>query len=346
MDKYLVLKGCAGIGNRFITLMKAIQYAKLSRRIIYVDWGDGMFDNVGNNIFEEYFVFNYPHTATLNDLIGALKNGATTYPKSIEERDFYIPVYPESNIASGFDVYTPRIAHKTIYKVGLSIIPLHKLVYLLGLQSFQRPEKMEKMSWWKMVNTMYDGKNFPLGSNLWPWLKADIVFFADFRPFVSMKNFSHYVNLREEYQQIINGKVVEMMLNEAVGVHIRYTDKKPTAKLATLMDKLDKLVEKENCRIFLCTDNADVEKEFKEKYGNHILTTNKYIPKVKQGGIHIWASQQNDNNLKRRMFEDSLIDMWLLSKCKYLYWQGNSSFSYISSLLMNDSKRCIDWTKM
>ena len=51
MDKYLVLKGCAGIGNRFITLMKAIQYAKLSRRIIYVDWGDGMFDNVGNNIF-------------------------------------------------------------------------------------------------------------------------------------------------------------------------------------------------------------------------------------------------------------------------------------------------------
>lgn len=53
--KYLVLKGCAGLGNRFITLMKAINYAKVSGRTLYVDWSDGMFGALGKNAFSEYF---------------------------------------------------------------------------------------------------------------------------------------------------------------------------------------------------------------------------------------------------------------------------------------------------
>jgi len=47
MEKYLVLKGCAGLGNRLITLLKAIQYCKKTGRRLYVDWADGMFAGGG-----------------------------------------------------------------------------------------------------------------------------------------------------------------------------------------------------------------------------------------------------------------------------------------------------------
>ena len=341
-DKYLILKGCAGLGNRFITLMKALQYSKLSDRKICVDWSDGMFAAPGVNAFDEYFDLKYDKKATLEQIKYAFTNGRSTYPKNIVAEDFDRPIYPESNIESSFKVFTPKLASNTIYKVGLSIIPLHKIVYLLGLQSFQRPYKMEDMNWWKVVKTMNDGNNLPLGSNLWPWLKADIVFFADFRPWCPMKRFGETVTLKEKYQNIIDSKAKEMNLANAIGVHVRYTDKKPKQQLNVLLKRLGKDLDN-GTKIFLCTDNKDIEIDFKEEFGNKVIMTEKYIPEVKGEGIHIWASFQNDDNLKRQMFEDSLIDMWLLSKCKFLYWQGNSSFSMISKLLLNDKQRCMDW---
>lgn len=345
MAKYLILKGCAGVGNRFITLMKALQYARLSQRKIYIDWADGMFGAVGNNVFTEYFKLTGVNIATLDEIMTAYKNGASTYPRNLIEKDFYSPIYPESSDESSFMIYTPQIANNTLYKVGLSLIPLHKMVYLLGLQSFQRPKKMQGMSWWKSVRTMFDGDNIPLGSNLWPWLQEDIVFFADFRPYVSMKNFTKTVSLTPEFQNFIDMKTDKLYLKDAVGVHIRYTDKKPSGSLDKLIQKLDEHV-KDGFNIFLCTDNKDIEEDFKVHFGKHVIITDKYIPKTENGGIHIWASKQQDSELKKKMFEDSLADMWLLSRCQILYWQGNSSFSYISKLLKGNKKLCIDWTKI
>lgn len=198
------------------------------------------------------------------------------------------------------------------------------------------------MNWWKMVRTMNDGMNIPLGSNLWPWLKADIVFFADFRPWVSMKGFVETIRLKEEYQRNVDVKAREMGLDSSIGVHVRYTDKKPKRQLDVLMRKLKTMVDG-GMTVFLCTDNADVETDFKRTFNEKVIVTTKYIPKVEGEGIHIWASQQEDDKLKRTMFEDSLMDMWLLSRCKLLYWQGNSSFGMISKLLMNDKTRCVDW---
>lgn len=345
MAKYLVLKGCAGLGNRFITLMKALQYARLSKRKVYVDWADGMFGAVGHNVFEEYFELNNTNRTTFDEVVTAYKCGASTYPRNLVEKDFYSPIYPESSEESSFIVYTPQIARKTWYKVGLSLIPLHKTVYLFGLQSFQRPKKMEEMNWWKLVRTMSDGDNLPLGSNLWPWLKEDIVFFADFRPFISMKNFTKTVALKPKYQEMIEQKAEELNIANAVGVHIRYTDKKPTGSLEKLIQRLEEHI-KSGHGIFLCTDNKDIEEDFRERFGKYVITTDKYIPKIEKGGIHIWASKLQDGEMKKRMFEDSLVDMWLLSKCQTLYWQGNSSFSYISKLLNGNKNVCIDWTRL
>ena len=168
--KYLVLKGCAGLGNRFITLMKAINYAKLSDRTFSVDWSDGMFAALGKNAFSEYFDIKGIKCCNLEDVMSAYETGATCYPSKMRKDDLTNPICEERDVKGQFVVYLPKIARKTIYKVALSVVPLHKLVYILGLQSFQRVELKEKLSWKYVVKHMLDGDNFPLGSNLWPWL--------------------------------------------------------------------------------------------------------------------------------------------------------------------------------
>lgn len=41
--KYIVLKACAGLGNRLVTLSNAIDYSLKNNRTLYVDWSDGLF---------------------------------------------------------------------------------------------------------------------------------------------------------------------------------------------------------------------------------------------------------------------------------------------------------------
>lgn len=57
---------------------------------------------------------------------------------------------------------------------------------------------LTKYKWKYVVKNMLDGDNLPLGSNIWPWLHAQKVLFADFRPLVSMKKFFNYVSLKKE----------------------------------------------------------------------------------------------------------------------------------------------------
>lgn len=346
--KYLVLKGCAGLGNRFITLMKAINYAKVSGRTLYVDWSDGMFGALGKNAFSEYFDIKCIKCCDIEEVMNAYQAGASCYPSKIRKDDLVLPIYEERDVKGQFVAYMPQMARKTIYKVALSVIPLHKLVYVLGLQSFQRAELKEKLSWKYVVKHMFDGDNFPLGSNLWPWLHAQIVFFADFRPLVSMKKFFDYVSLKKDMYDKIDSKASELGVQNAIGIHVRYTDKKPKWQLDILHHQLKSMIEAgSSLKIFLCSDNPDVVEDFKRIYPGRVLLYEKFIPKVEDGGIHIWAAQHATDEVKQKMFEDSITEMWMLSMTKILFWQGNSSFSYISKLLRDkDNKKTIDWLKL
>lgn len=93
--KYLVLKGCAGLGNRFITLMKAINYAKMSGRTLYVDWSDGMFGALGKNAFSEYFDIKGIKCCDIEEVMNAYHAGASCYPSKIRKDDLVNPIYPQ-----------------------------------------------------------------------------------------------------------------------------------------------------------------------------------------------------------------------------------------------------------
>ena len=54
-QKYLILKGCAGLGNRIFSILNAISYCKKTGRKLIIDWSDGQFGKKHNNIFQNFF---------------------------------------------------------------------------------------------------------------------------------------------------------------------------------------------------------------------------------------------------------------------------------------------------
>jgi dsRNA-specific ribonuclease len=63
-------------------------------------------------------------------------------------------------------------------------------------------------------------------------------------------------------------------------------------------------------------------------------------------GLHKWAEKQGDYVLAQTILKESILDLYLLSACKYLYYQGNSSFSKIAVALKDNNENfCFDWLK-
>src|SRR5215471_1443451 len=54
-DKYLIVKGIAGMGNRMLAAMTGILFARLMHRRLIIDWGDFTYSNDGTNAFPLLF---------------------------------------------------------------------------------------------------------------------------------------------------------------------------------------------------------------------------------------------------------------------------------------------------
>ena len=337
--KYLVVKGVGGIGNRFISLMKAINYAKSTNRIIYLDWCDGMFGPSGVNIFYKYFdLKNLNHVESSKDVLQVIENKGSTFPEELYTEDIQNP------LLKNYYACTPWVAKFPIYKVGMGLLFRYKLGYLFGLQSFQRVG--DKKGYFGAVINIFKKDNFPLGAALPKRLKQDIVVFADFRPLIGLSKLFHYIELKEVFLRSFSKFAEQNNFDKVIGVHVRFTDKKPKSKLEKLINKLNEdLLNKPDFKIFLCSDNNDVVADFKLEFGSKLIFFDKKMPDVAFGGIHKWAYTHFEEDEKEQMLYDCLADMWLLSMTNILYWQGNSSFSLISKVIKNDLETTKDWLK-
>lgn len=343
--KYVVLKGCAGLGNRLITAMKAIQYAKITDRCLFIDWSDGLLGPKGINIFDEYFQIVDKEIKLLNTndkskniLLYILKKGASSYPYSLNEKDINESLY------DCFYCNDTLISKKVpLYRAIISFLFKYKLGMLLGLQCWIRKPKTG-VGYKKMLLNINGDDCFCLGGSLKRNMKEDIVLFADFRPLCNMSEFNTTIRLRDTYRKRFEKFAKENGLNNAIGIHVRYTDKKPKRKLVCLINIIERIMlNDENMKLFLSTDNLDIQNMFKTKYNDRVIIYPKYLPENSIIGLHKWAEINVSQNQKKIMFEESLADMYLLSMCKYLFWQGNSSFSYISKLLKDEKSTTVNW---
>ena len=61
-EKYVIVEGFAGLGNRFRTIGAAMNYCIKTGRKISIDWCDGMFADKGINAFDHFFeIYDFPY---------------------------------------------------------------------------------------------------------------------------------------------------------------------------------------------------------------------------------------------------------------------------------------------
>ena len=342
-EKYCVIKGIAGLGNRLITLERGIQYAQSTGRKLYVDWRDGMNGPRGANVFYQYFKLNsVDHITDPSEIVERLSRGGQIYPPLFGMPNFNAPLHDT------YRYVPPSLIKNSKAKYLLSLFFPHKMGTLVGSDYWTPKDAPTTTSGYKRTIKSYRSANdFPLGAALSKRLKEDVVVFADFQPICVWNNLRNHIALNNAYQDKIRKFALENRLSQAIGIHVRHTDKKSPVRLSKLMERLNVLVgSKPDTRLFVSTDNVDIEETFRRRFGDKLIVYPKNTPSTSGKGIHHWARCCKDEDLKREIFEGGLADMWLLSMTKYLFRQGNSSFSKISSWLRSDTSRVFDWLKL
>lgn len=191
-----------------------------------------------------------------------------------------------------------------------------------------------------------DNSRLEFGGNLPSNLNENVVIYADYVPKFSEELLIKNIHPAQWICEKIESYIKEKGLNRnSVGLHIRATDKKPKRNLLSFYKKMDVFIQRKSIeRIYLATDNAEVEKTLKKRYGDRICVWPKFLPEVFSGGIHHWAKDCGNEALTVRMAEESVIDMFILSRMEYLFYQKGSTFSEISRLYHEDKNKQWNWT--
>lgn len=329
-NKYLIVKGCAGLGNRLVTVLAAIQYAKRNNRSLIVDWEDGQFDKFGENAFSKTFELrNVDHLGTYKDIKGfsELSHSSELF-KAQPQKGIYELYFQESS------KYFLKLPERFFPKGNCS-----KLRF--SWKPISDKEKISSDSDLKAIANVFDKDCLVYGDWLRNGHKQDVLYYADFLPNIPFERIKDNIQPKEFIWKKVNEFASTYQFSEEVtGVHVRYTDKKPNKSLENLIDTLNEGSKAK--RVYLSTDSEYVEDLFKKCFPDLILYP-KFKPKLKNEGLHQWALYNNAEDLKYRIYEDSLIEMLLLSKAKYLYYQGNSTFSKVSRVFHQNLDQCYDW---
>ena len=327
-QKYLILKGCAGLGNRIFSILNALSYCEITSRKLIIDWSDGQFGYKNQNCFKDFFDIN--HESFSNKTINEILNLEDCYPK-----------YWTNNINKS--VYD-------LYKVGR---PKPYIKWIFKLYSDKSLKNRSNQLWVKKTikNNIYgfkeilDKDNMTFGHLLSDKLKNDLLIYADFIPTIINSGLINKLQLNPSLANEINNWSNKHKLPQKhIGLHIRYSDKKPKSSIDELISYIQNNFG--DHPIFLATDNKEIEGMFNMKF-SQLISCQKNLPDEVEGrGIHMWGIDNSDENYKTAMLKESIVDMWMLSKCKILFYQGNSSFSRISKLLHSNKSNCYDWEKL
>jgi len=314
--KYLIVKGCAGLGNRLVTIFSAIKYCEKTKRKLIIDWTDGQFDLKGINAFEKCFELNF-----------------INFVEEIEADELHnlshsSNLFRDNKQAGVYDLYFDK--HYTF---------LLKLPYKLFINEYLRKIRRR----WQPIKNGNYFNSIAYGSDLNYNHKEEILYFIDFLPQNNYFELPKYIKPKDHLQLKISNFTTEKNLKNAIGIHIRNTDKKPNSDISKFVKQLANKFKDES--VFLSTDSKSVESIFESYFPEKLILYPKHIPELNNEGLHQWALNNNKNELKYLMFEESIIEMFLLSKCRILFYQGNSTFSNISRVYHLNSKNCHDWLK-
>ncbi len=331
--KKVIVKGIAGLGNRLITLTAAMEYGEKTNRKVYIDWTDGMYGPLGENVFGNYFTVNndvYLQNISKEDIGICYPRCMENYPINFKVGEYFIRINKRKN---SFILNVPII--KQVFELVMSTKIQSKISKYISY--FKERATIDS----KTSEKIFTGGDLPYN------LKEDTVMYVDFEPPFNPKLMRDSIKLNHDIEKQINEFMnKEDLFNSSLGIHIRNTDKRTSADIDKLIKYLPKFCCKHNIKkIFLATDDWKVEEKFQIHFGEMLVVYPKELPTVSKGGIHHWSTQA-DNNTKIDMAIQSIMDMFILSKSEYLFIQGGSSFGEISYIFHHNHKKCFEWTSL
>ncbi len=242
-DKYLLVKGAAGLGNRILFLLSALLYARLCNRIVIVDWCDSNYSDDGSNTFSRLFCSASCHP--LSELPGS---------------DCMRPDIWRGNLDNS--VHDMLLCHQTekmppFHCLHLLTVDMRSLDYeediLVACGFFERIRDFRK----HLRGTADKLRAMPTQKILRLLIREHL---------------SLHPSIQNQLDEFRSSKFKQ----EMVGVHVRYTDKR--ANLSVTHRALKRLLRRNpELTVFLSTDNASVQQQFESLYAN-VITTPKWFP--------------------------------------------------------------------
>ncbi|MEL6158280.1 MAG: nodulation protein NodZ [Cyanobacteria bacterium J06554_11] len=309
MSQYLLVKGTAGLGNRVFVLVTAILYARMSDRVLVVDWSDdvythnsdGRHDDPVGNVFHSLF---------------ELKNTPS------------VPSVPEDICDKG-SVYPPLWQSVLDRSIDEVVASDGNLVKAIGQGIFRKyacdvkdPSYVEDL----LITSGYDEEI----EDLRPLFKGEYAYLKSLdKSRIFHDAYHRYLNLAPPVQQRLDDfRTVHMKGKPFIGIHIRKSDK--AISYAWYKKALAEHVERyPEASIFLATDNRDVEREISELYSD-VLVLNKWLP---EPGVAAHGNTDCPDLAEHAI--SALLDICLLASCDYLIYSRTTSFGRLASYISN-----------
>jgi len=289
----LLVKGCAGLGNRILCLLTAFLYARLTKRLLVVDWSDPIYSSGGSNIFDRFFQCKVSGSMT-----------------ELPDTDSIAPRIWRNHLRDSVRDMRRHYAPESAWHPGTWS------KFSIDLSRLDHPEDVLVMwSYFEQVRVL---RRHFTGA------------FARLRDrdtkAILREGLEGNLRLNPLVQERVDRFKNDWFHGRTVGVHIRYTDKR--SRMKAICRKLDGLLKQDpGAQIFLATDNVDVEKMFQSEY-SRVTAIPKSYPAP---GIAIHRSPALSDRVEHGI--EALVDMHLLAECDCLVLDESSSFAYVASLL-------------
>lgn len=293
--KYLIIKGSGGggIGDRIRSVLTGIIYAKLSKRTIFVDWSDGRLIPQRRNVFYDLF---------------ELKNIDHTDRCPVSD-DVFPGTWKGKLRASLHDQYRTLSLQQWDRQVAIDQFSFDQTV-------LDYPHEVLVM--WEFDQLERFSSHDAHGSALSQMQKVAAEHIG-INPAIAAKV--------QEFRQraFLPGEAI-------ISVHIRATDEfrrqKNAVNLEQYISRIRRCMQmaatqgnQEKIKIFLATDNREIEDLLRGKFAGQLVTRNKWFA-LPGERIHFNRSCPD----AQQSLHDAMVELCLLAESDYLIYQHNSSF--------------------
>jgi hypothetical protein len=238
-DKFLLVKGITGLGDRILCALGGILYAQLSGRTLLIDWSDPFYSSKGDNVFHR--LFTSPFCSPTDDI----PTTDSVYPRIWRGR----LLEHATQIAREREFNPDEIRRALSIDVG-------KLDYMEDLLVLAEYDALVDRLRPNFHRAFQELAQMPTAGILAKLLREDLLLQSEIRARVD-----HFKSNR--------------FYARTVGVHVRYSDYR--VRIFAIIKQLNALLKrKPDLQIFLATDNIEIKKMFEGNFSRVVSAPHWY----------------------------------------------------------------------